>query len=101
MGAVFVVLVLAPAVGAPVLEGYQQERLTSFVNSDCDPSDPCYQTNQALIAIGSGGKTGLGDDATQARAGFLPEAARTSSSPSRRSAGVSSAPRSYCPFTPC
>ena len=70
---VAVVLVLAPAVGAPVLEGYQQERLTSFLNPSDDPADSSYQTNQALIAIGSGGKTGLGDDATQARAGFLPE----------------------------
>ncbi len=67
------VLVLAPAVGAPVLEGYQQERLTAFLNPSDDPSDSSYQTNQALIAIGSGGKTGLGDDATQARSGFLPE----------------------------
>jgi rod shape determining protein RodA len=74
VAAVFCVLVLAPAVGAPVLEGYQQERLTSFVNPSDDPSDSSYQTRQALIAIGSGGKTGLGDSATQARAGFLPEA---------------------------
>lgn len=71
--AVMVVLVLAPAVGMPVLEGYQQERLTSFANPSDDPADSSYQTRQALIAIGSGGKTGLGDDATQARAGFLPE----------------------------
>ncbi len=73
MVAVAMVLVLAPAVGAPVLEGYQQERLTSFLNPSDDPSDSSYQTNQALIAIGSGGKTGLGDNAAQARAGFLPE----------------------------
>ena len=73
VAAVACVLVLAPAVGAPVLEGYQQERLTAFLNPSDDPSDSSYQTNQALIAIGSGGKTGLGDDATQARAGFLPE----------------------------
>jgi rod shape determining protein RodA len=71
--AVVVVLVIAPAVGAPVLEGYQQERLTAFLNPSDDPADSSYQTNQALIAVGSGGKTGLGDDATQARHGFLPE----------------------------
>jgi rod shape determining protein RodA len=73
VAAVACVLLLAPAVGAPVLEGYQQERLTAFLNPSDDPSDSSYQTNQALIAIGSGGKTGLGDDATQARSGFLPE----------------------------
>ena len=73
VAAVTIVLVAAPAVGQPVLHGYQAERLTSFVNpSDCT-SDTCYQTNQALIAVGSGGKTGRGDDATQAQSGFLPE----------------------------
>lgn len=71
--AVAMVLVLAPALGAPVLEGYQQERLTAFLSPSDDPSDSSYQTNQALIAVGSGGKTGLGDDATQSRGGFLPE----------------------------
>jgi rod shape determining protein RodA len=73
VAAVTIVLVVAPAVGVPVLEGYQQERLTAFLNPSDDPADSSYQTNQALIAIGSGGKTGLGDDATQARHGFLPE----------------------------
>lgn len=73
VAAVAVVLVLAPAVGAPVLQGYQQDRLTAFLNPSDDPSDSSYQTNQALIAVGSGGKTGLGSDATQARSGFLPE----------------------------
>jgi rod shape determining protein RodA len=73
VGAVAVVLVLAPALGVPVLEGYQQERLTAFANPSDDPADSSYQTNQALIAVGSGGKTGLGSDASQARHGFLPE----------------------------
>jgi rod shape determining protein RodA len=71
--AVTVVLVIAPAVGLPVLKGYQQERLTSFLNPSEDPRDSSYQINQALIAVGSGGKTGRGDEATQAQSGFLPE----------------------------
>ncbi len=74
IAAVTIVLVVAPAVGKPVLEGYQLERLTSFLNpSDCSAADSCYQTNQALIAVGSGGKTGRGEDATQAQHDFLPE----------------------------
>jgi rod shape determining protein RodA len=68
-----VVLVLAPAVGVPVLKDYQQERLTSFLNPSDDPGDSSYQANQALIAVGAGGKTGRGDDATQTRNDFLPE----------------------------
>jgi rod shape determining protein RodA len=70
---VLVTLVIAPAVGAPVLKDYQQERLTSFLNPSEDPRDSSYQVNQALIAVGSGGKTGRGDEATQAQSGFLPE----------------------------
>jgi rod shape determining protein RodA len=70
---VAIALVIAPAVGAPVLKDYQQDRLTSFLNPSEDPRDSSYQVNQALIAVGSGGKTGRGDEATQAQSGFLPE----------------------------
>ena len=67
------VLVIAPAVGAPILKDYQQERLTAFLHPSNDAADSSYQINQALIAVGSGGKTGRGDDATQSQEGFLPE----------------------------
>lgn len=70
---VAVVLVIAPALGAPVLKGYQQDRLTAFLHPSDDPADSSYQINQSLIAVGSGGKTGRGDDATQTTKGFLPE----------------------------
>ena len=73
LAAATLVLVIAPFVGLPVLKGYQQERLTSFLNPSEDPRDSSYQVNQALIAVGSGGKTGRGDEATQAQSGFLPE----------------------------
>jgi rod shape determining protein RodA len=78
IGAAFVavtaiVLVVAPAVGTPILKGYQAERLTSFLNPSADPSDAGYQQNQAKIAIGSGEKTGRGDRATQTRLDFVPE----------------------------
>jgi rod shape determining protein RodA len=67
------VLVVAPLVGHPVLPGYQQSRITSFLNPSQDPRSSSYQINQSLIAIGSGGKTGRGEQATQAENGFLPE----------------------------
>ena len=66
-------LVVAPAAGVPILKGYQEERLTSFLNPSDDPSDSSYQTNQSKIAIGAGGKTGRGDQATQTELKFLPE----------------------------
>lgn len=66
-------LVLAPAIGMPVLHGYQQERLTSFLNPSADPGDTSYQQYQAKITIGAGGKTGRGDQSSQTELNFLPE----------------------------
>lgn len=71
--AVTIVLVVAPAAGVTILQPYQQERLTAFLHPSEDPGDASYQINQALIAVGSGGKTGRGEDATQTQQGFLPE----------------------------
>jgi rod shape determining protein RodA len=73
VAAIVVTLVIAPAVGQPVLQSYQLDRLTSFLNPSADPQDSSYQTNQSIVAVGSGGKLGRGDDATQAQSGFLPE----------------------------
>jgi len=74
VAAVTIVLVIAPAIGQPILQGYQQDRLTAFLNpSECSAAEACYQTKQSLVAVGSGGKTGRGDDATQAQSDFLPE----------------------------
>jgi rod shape determining protein RodA len=67
------VLVALPAVGVPLLKDYQTERLTSFLNPSDDPRDSSYQTRQSQIAIGAGGKTGRGDQATQTELRFLPE----------------------------
>ncbi|HEY1238504.1 MAG TPA: rod shape-determining protein RodA [Solirubrobacterales bacterium] len=72
--AVSFVLVIAPAVGLPSpLHGYQQDRLTAFLHPSNDPSDASYQVNQSVTAIGSGEKTGRGDDSTQTKLLFLPE----------------------------
>jgi rod shape determining protein RodA len=69
------VLVFAgPSFGVHVLKGYQQQRLTTFLNPSCGGhNQTCYQTNQALIAIGSGEKTGRGTlGATQTELNYLP-----------------------------
>jgi rod shape determining protein RodA len=67
------VLVIAPAIGTPILQDYQEARLTAFLNPSDDPADSGYQVNQALTAVGSGGKTGRGDEATQTQLGFVLE----------------------------
>jgi rod shape determining protein RodA len=72
--AVSFVLVIAPAAGLPSpLHGYQQDRLTAFLHPSNDPSDASYQVNQSVTAIGSGEKTGRGDNSTQTQLLFLPE----------------------------
>ena len=73
VAATVLVLVAAPAVGVEVLKPYQVARLTAFLHPTDDPAEEGYQVNQSLTAVGSGGKTGRGDDATQTRLDFLPE----------------------------
>jgi rod shape determining protein RodA len=70
------VLVLGalPAAGVPILKGYQQERLTSFLNPDRDPGGTTYNITQSKNAIGAGQLRGRGvDNATQTTLNFLPE----------------------------
>jgi rod shape determining protein RodA len=71
--AIVVVLLAAPAVGIEVLKPYQVDRLTAFLNPSTNPADEGYQIHQSLTAIGSGGKTGRGDQSTQTKLNFLPE----------------------------
>jgi rod shape determining protein RodA len=73
LAAVMIVLVAAPAVGVEVLKPYQTDRLTAFLHPTDNPREQGYQINQSLTAIGSGGKTGRGDEATQTKLDFLPE----------------------------
>ena len=67
------VLVAAPAVGTPVLKGYQAERLTSFLHPHEHEAGAGYQQNQSVVAIGAGQLSGRGDKATQTRLDFVPE----------------------------
>jgi rod shape determining protein RodA len=73
VAAVVVVLVAAPAVGVDVLKPYQVDRLTAFLHPTSNPREQGYQVNQSLTAVGSGGKAGRGDQATQTKLNFLPE----------------------------
>jgi rod shape determining protein RodA len=67
------VLIVAPAAGTPILQEYQQERLTSFANPGEHEGGAGYQQNQSKVAIGSGQVTGRGNKATQTRLDFVPE----------------------------
>jgi rod shape determining protein RodA len=67
------VLIVAPAIGTPILKGYQAERLTSFANPHENEAGAGYQQAQSKVAIGAGQLTGRGDKATQTRLDFVPE----------------------------
>ena len=62
--AVWVLILMAP---------YRMERITVFLNPSSDTQNKSYQINQALIAIGSGGPTGLGLGHGRQKFHYLPE----------------------------
>ncbi|MER6627607.1 rod shape-determining protein RodA [Streptomyces sp. NPDC000987] len=73
-------LITAGAVGAiavwqlHILDDYQINRFAAFANPDLDPAGVGYNTNQARIAIGSGGLTGAGlFHGSQTTGQFVPE----------------------------
>ncbi|MFF7351509.1 MULTISPECIES: rod shape-determining protein RodA [Streptomyces] len=57
-----------------ILDEYQINRFAAFANPDLDPAGVGYNTNQARIAIGSGGLTGAGlFHGSQTTGQFVPE----------------------------
>lgn len=55
------------------LQGYQKERLETFLNPGADPQGQGYNVQQALIAVGSGGLMGRGfGQGSQTILNFLP-----------------------------
>jgi rod shape determining protein RodA len=68
------VVVAVGAVQLGVLDDYQVSRFAAFTNPELDPRGVGYNTNQARIAIGSGGWTGKGlFQGTQTNGRFIPE----------------------------
>jgi cell division protein FtsW len=53
---------------------YRQARLTAFLNPDSDPQGAGFQLLQSLIAVGSGGFTGVGLMESKQKLFYLPEA---------------------------
>jgi rod shape determining protein RodA len=73
-------LIAAGALGAVavwqlhILDAYQINRFAAFANPSLDPAGVGYNTNQARIAIGSGGLTGAGlFHGSQTTGQFVPE----------------------------
>jgi rod shape determining protein RodA len=69
-----IVLWLAPSLGLPILEQYQRDRITAFLNPQENPQGAAYNINQSITAVGAGGSTGRGvAGATQTNLDYLPE----------------------------
>jgi cell division protein FtsW len=53
--------------------GYRMRRIVAFLDPTADTGGVTYQIHQALIAVGSGGLTGVGLGGSRQKFGFLPE----------------------------
>jgi rod shape determining protein RodA len=72
-GMVALVLAALPLIWTYVLQDYQKQRLTSFLNPSTDVQGAGYQLHQSQIAVGSGGWLGTGlTNGTQNQLKFLP-----------------------------
>ncbi|MGW8266337.1 MAG: FtsW/RodA/SpoVE family cell cycle protein [Longimicrobiales bacterium] len=70
---VFLGLVLLPFVWLQLGVGFRLQRMAAFLNPGADPTGAGFQVHQSLIAIGSGGLTGVGFGEGRQKYGFLPE----------------------------
>jgi len=69
------VLVVIPLAALAAFQkfGHAQKRILVFMNPDADPLGAGYQIKQALLALGAGGKTGVGIGLSKQKLFFLPE----------------------------
>ncbi|MEX2583945.1 MAG: putative lipid II flippase FtsW [Gemmatimonadota bacterium] len=72
-------IILLGLVAIPILwnqiesAGYRMRRIAAFLDPTGDPEGVSYQIHQSLIAVGSGGVTGVGFGDSRQKFGFLPE----------------------------
>jgi cell division protein FtsW len=69
----FLGILLLPLVLSKLSSGYWGQRIQAFLNPEFDPAGVGYQAKQSLVAIGSGGLTGVGFGEGRQKFGFLPE----------------------------
>jgi cell division protein FtsW len=71
---VFLGLLAVPLLWQQLSVGFRAERIQAFLNPAADPAGAGYQVHQSLIALGSGGLSGVGIGEGRQKFGFLPEA---------------------------
>ena len=70
----FLGLLGLPLLRAQLGVGFRAARMLAFLDPAADPAGAGFQVRQSLIAIGSGGLTGVGFGEGRQKFGFLPEA---------------------------
>lgn len=70
---VFLGLLLLPFVRAQLGADWRLRRMTAFLHPEVDPAGAGFQLRQSLVALGSGGLTGVGFGEGRQKFGFLPE----------------------------
>jgi len=72
--AIIIPVFVAAALLLAVMTPYRFARLTTFMNPEKDPLGAGYQIRQSLLALGSGGLTGIGIGMSRQKYEYLPEA---------------------------
>jgi cell division protein FtsW len=70
----FLGLLTLPFLHQQFAVGFRADRIEAFLNPAVDPSGAGFQVRQSLVALGSGGLTGVGIGEGRQKFGFLPEA---------------------------
>jgi cell division protein FtsW len=67
-------LLVLPFLRTQLEVGFRADRIQAFLNPAQDPEGAGFQLLQSLVAVGSGGVTGVGFGEGRQKFGFLPEA---------------------------
>jgi cell division protein FtsW len=70
----FLGLLATPLLLRQFAVGFRAERIAAFLNPAADPTGAGFQVHQSLLALGSGGLSGVGIGEGRQKFGFLPEA---------------------------
>lgn len=70
----FLGLAMIPVLQHQLAVGFRANRIAAFLNPASDPSGAGFQVHQSLVALGSGGLTGVGFGEGRQKFGFLPYA---------------------------
>lgn len=70
----FLGLLIVPFLQRQLMVGFRADRMASFMDVAVDPAGAGFQVRQSLVALGSGGLTGVGFGEGRQKFGFLPYA---------------------------